>query len=278
MRQISLKGFVYLVVFNILLSGTVTLAVLYFWDEARLGERLNPPTPVIVYVPVTGTPPTPDPALALNLPAETPVPTPSETPFDLSTIRLEAYRVQAGDTLGLIANRFDLSVADLLAVNDLEDPDRLLVGQEIWIPSGPLPTSTPFIPTATITPTSTATPLLSPTPSQTPTRTPNQDAPVLQIESVIGAGSIAAEIVKIVHASGREVSLSGWILEDEQGTPYTFPQLSMRQGSVVYLHTRNGINTVTDLYWGLSAAVWQSGETVTLKDETGQEIDRFEIP
>jgi hypothetical protein len=101
---------------------------------------------------------------------------------------------------------------------------------------------------------------------------------VLQIESVLGTGNIAAESVKIMHASGREVSLAGWSLEDEQGARFIFPQLSMRQGSVVYLHTRSGNNTVTDLYWGLSAAVWQSGEIATLKNESGQEIDRFEIP
>jgi LysM repeat protein len=277
MRQA--KGFLYLLIFNILVSGTITLAVLTIWDQARLGERINPPTPVIVYVPVTGTPPTPDPAIAMLLPG-TPTAMLTETLIldEAPQIRLEPYRVQAGDSLGLIAQRFEVSVADLLAVNSLDDPDRLLVGQEIFIPSGPLPTNTPFIPTATITPLPSATPRLSPTPSRTPTRTPNQDEAVVQIESILGAGNYSTERVKISHVSGRDVSLAGWALVDNQGNRYVFPQLTLRAGGAVYVHTRGGLNTVTDLYWNQSSSVWQAGEIAVLNDAAGFEVDRYQIP
>jgi LysM repeat protein len=279
MRVGQVKGFLYLLIFNILVSAAVTLAVLYFWDQARLGERINPPTPAVIYVPVTGTPPTPDPAIALLLDiATSPASTETPTPVDFSNIRLEPYRVQPGDSLGLIAQRFEISVADLLAVNNLDDPDRLLVGQELLIPSGPLPTPTLFIPSATITPTPTRTPRLSPTPTLTPTRTPNQEEAVVRIESVLGVGDYLNERVKLVHISGRDITLLNWILADSQGNQFIFPQLTLRQGGMVYIHTRNGQNTVSDLYWGLAAALWQSGEIVLLKDPAGVEIARFPIP
>ena len=56
------------------------------------------------------------------------------------------YTVQAGDSLSKIAQRFNLSVADLLAINQLPDPDLIDIGQILIIPSlakwsDPLPRS-----------------------------------------------------------------------------------------------------------------------------------------
>ena len=44
------------------------------------------------------------------------------------------HRVQSGDYLEKIANRYDLSTADLIDANDLENPDVLQIGQELLIP------------------------------------------------------------------------------------------------------------------------------------------------
>jgi len=46
----------------------------------------------------------------------------------------EIYVVQAGDTLFGIASRFDLTIAELQAVNQLPDPNRLVIGQALLIP------------------------------------------------------------------------------------------------------------------------------------------------
>ena len=46
------------------------------------------------------------------------------------------YIVQAGDTLAQIALRFGVSVRHLNAVNNLADPNHILVGQRLVIPSG----------------------------------------------------------------------------------------------------------------------------------------------
>ncbi|MCB0063950.1 MAG: LysM peptidoglycan-binding domain-containing protein, partial [Caldilineaceae bacterium] len=44
------------------------------------------------------------------------------------------YVVQPGDSLGSIANQFELSLADLLGANFIADPDSLAVGQHLTIP------------------------------------------------------------------------------------------------------------------------------------------------
>ena len=272
------KGILYILIFNILVSATVTLGVLYYWERAGLGEAKSPPTPIVIYIPVTGTPPTLSADLAAILPAteSTPLP-PSQTPTPYQVLT-EPYRVQAGDSLGQIANKFDISVADLLAVNNLEDPDQLFVGQIILIPLGPLPTNTPFIPTATITPTVTPTLRFSPTPSRTPTRTPNQADPVIRIERVLGAGDYLTERVQIQHAGGRDVLLFGWKLVSDSGAQFSFPQLILREGGQVTIHTRSGQDSVSDLYWGQPAAVWRRGEQVRLVDVNGETVDTFLIP
>lgn len=45
------------------------------------------------------------------------------------------YVVQAGDTLGDLAERFDTTVDEILAANGLTDPNDLQVGRELIIPS-----------------------------------------------------------------------------------------------------------------------------------------------
>lgn len=45
------------------------------------------------------------------------------------------YEVQAGDTLSRIASDFGVSVSDIVEANELEDPDMLVEGQELVIPT-----------------------------------------------------------------------------------------------------------------------------------------------
>ena len=55
------------------------------------------------------------------------------------------YIVQAGDTLFAIANRYDVSVDELIALNRLQDPNRLAIGQELLIPLKARETPTPLL-------------------------------------------------------------------------------------------------------------------------------------
>lgn len=58
----------------------------------------------------------------------TPPAAPTPTPF--------LYQIQSGDTLLVIANRYNVTLDDLLAANPEIDPNFLIVGEEIIIPTG----------------------------------------------------------------------------------------------------------------------------------------------
>jgi len=69
------------------------------------------------------------------------------------------YTVQAGDTLYDIAQRFEVSLEELMDVNDITDPASLSVGQKLIIPGqepGLVPEGTPTPEGETTTPTTTA--------------------------------------------------------------------------------------------------------------------------
>ena len=53
------------------------------------------------------------------------------------------YTVQEGDTLSGIAARFDTTVAELVRLNHLANPDLIYVGQVLIIPDGPTPPTPP---------------------------------------------------------------------------------------------------------------------------------------
>lgn len=46
------------------------------------------------------------------------------------------YTVQPGDSLSEIARRYDVSLAELLAANDIPDPDHIRAGDRLTIPGG----------------------------------------------------------------------------------------------------------------------------------------------
>ncbi|GEM_PF-4439012 len=90
-----------------------------------------------------------DPAPADSIPTTRPVLT--TLPFNLTTtttepvVQMRIYTVQPGNTLGLIASRFGVSVDAIMEENGLEDT-VLTIGQPLVIPP---PTT---VPSATTTP------------------------------------------------------------------------------------------------------------------------------
>ena len=45
------------------------------------------------------------------------------------------YTIKAGDTLYKLAEQFNTTIDDLVAINGLVRPNDLVVGQNIWIPT-----------------------------------------------------------------------------------------------------------------------------------------------
>ena len=58
---------------------------------------------------------------------------PTETPAPAAS--QEIYTVQPGDTLGAIATRFGVTVNAIMRANDLDNPNRLSIGQTLIIPA-----------------------------------------------------------------------------------------------------------------------------------------------
>lgn len=119
---------------------------------------------------------------------------------------LVVHIVQPGDTLGSISVAYDVSLAEILALNKLTIDSIIYPGQEIIVQAGntptpTLPTSTPTIrPSSTPWPTSTATP---PLPSPTPTPPGSPGIPV----SAAG-GALAVIIASALLVAGL-LALSG---------------------------------------------------------------------
>lgn len=106
----------------------------------------------------------------------------------------------------------------------------------------------------------------------------NQTEGLLEIDSVIGTGDLESERVLIKHIGDEEVSLSGWMLMDEQQNEFVFPGLTIFSGGAVTIYTRAGNNNVVELFWGLETSIWAEGETVSLIDPEGEVHARFQIP
>jgi hypothetical protein len=233
---------------NIVISATVVLGILYWWENGRESEELAG-----------------DPFIAAVI-TETPtiVPFIDETPIALPTEEDNnetVYIVNAGDTLGTISELFDVSIDDLMTVNGISNPNLLDVGQELIIPINGIPTATP-----TIVPTET--PNVAPTPI--PTEPLDQGEVIIEIREVIAAGVLTEEAVSIVNIGSRPVALQDWTLRDQDGHVYTFGQITLfGDGAGIVVHTETGASNNLEFYWGLEEPIWELGDTVTLLDAEG---------
>jgi LysM repeat protein len=133
-------------------DGIALILLLNPYDETT-GNGIDPATQIVY----------PGQEILLPYPGM-PLPTATPIPPDLSRGTILTYTIQAGDTLAGIAALFNSTVDDIIAENDLEDPNAIFVGQQLDIPVNLVtptatfpPTSTPLTPVAE-TPSATATP------------------------------------------------------------------------------------------------------------------------
>ena len=89
--------------------------------------QFTEPQVAAVLIPTATVSPT-QPITATSVLAETTPGAPGTTPTPV------VYLVAEGDTLGAIAARFDVSVEEIMAANDLDDSASLSIGQELVIP------------------------------------------------------------------------------------------------------------------------------------------------
>lgn len=101
-------------------------------------------------------------------PQRTPTATPTPTASATAMPKPATHLVQAGETLSQIAEKYDVTLAELMQVNGIQNSDAIYVGQELRLPGAEPPT-------ATATPTQTSTE----TPTETSTETPTETATAL---------------------------------------------------------------------------------------------------
>ncbi len=274
------KRLFYYLVINVLVSACTVVTVLYLWQNYQSEiPFLNQVNPLAMITPLSpkalfpgyGSPSeTPEATAAVVLATENPIQAePAETQMAELT-----YSVETGDTLGAIAVKFNITVAEILDANEIPNPDSLVIGQVLIIrrPLVALSTHTALPPDeieADLESTAAA-----------PTNTPEPltgESRVL-IDSIIGVGDLASERVFLKRVGPGEISLTGWTLVADNGDDFTFPQLTLFENGAVFIHTREGQTTAVALYWELDHAVWSSGDTVVLIDDQGDVHNSFQIP
>ncbi len=110
-----------------------------------------------------------------------------------------------------------------------------------------------------------------------PTLDPKVNIPV-EIVSVVGAGTLDAELVVVAYKGNDQINLANWELRDADRHVFVFPQIVLHKDGAVQVHTSSGTNTVIDLYWNASNPIWQSGEEAQLFDPSGNLRSRYKVP
>jgi hypothetical protein len=101
-----------------------------------------------------------------------------------------------------------------------------------------------------------------------------EDCPLINI-SITNIQYENPEWVEIKNY-GNAVNLTSWTIEDLAQHKYTFPNFIFHSNSSVKIHTENGTNNQTDLYWNRSAQVWNTeGDNATLRNEKGDIVDEY---
>src|SRR4051794_4347716 len=117
----NFKRLVLYLFINAIVSASVALGVLWLWDQTHPLLPLPAATAVVAQVSQT-----PAPVTNPTLPPPAVSPSPAPTPT--------VYIVQAGDTLGTIAQHFGVTVDVLMAANGITNPNLVSAGENLVIP------------------------------------------------------------------------------------------------------------------------------------------------
>lgn len=256
----------FLVLINAVVSLVIALGVVWAF-EAR---RPDPEELAAIYTPrpepilaasatqpsASAAQPTPLASIAES-PAAATVQTstaPAETDASDALDAEEIYIVQPGDTLLVVATRYNITVDDILRANNLTNPDFVFSGQRLVIPIQGAGNSPEGLSGA---------------------------EPVVQgvmVAAVSGAGDLANEQVVVVNESDSAFSLQGWRLERENGPVYTFGNAPLFPGGSLRVRSGSGTDTTVDLYWNQPSPVWQRGAVVRLLNAQGNMVSSYTVP
>ncbi len=143
----------------LILAAAVGGLIFFGQGSANVPAPVAPATPQPTASPTPAPPASPTPGSEALIPTHTPtLPPPTHTPTAVSIF----YEVQPGDVPLAIAALFDISADDLLTANDISDPTKLQIGQQLLVPvtATPSPTAPTPTPTRTVVPSPTPEPVI----------------------------------------------------------------------------------------------------------------------
>lgn len=158
-----------------------------------------------------------------------------------------------------------------ILLNIIVSAATLLAVLTFWQQRNPLPSSEPTQPIITPIQGNQSSSLAAPTAQTLKDR-------LLRIEGVFGAGDIKVEYILLRNPSDTAVDLAGWRIVSDGGRSYRFPNLTLYPQGAVNIYTGPGTDTVTELHWNSDAALWTSGDELTLFDSQGNEHTLFKVP
>ncbi len=274
------KRLFYYLIINVLVSACTVVTVLTLWQRYQSEiPLLGDVNPLALITPMSPRSLFPDYVSSAEAMEPTAIPVPAtETPSEdqpAETAMTEmVYTVQTGDTLGAIAVKFSITVAEITAVNEIADPDALEVGQVLIIRR---PLVVPSTQTSLIAEEIEAE-LEATTANPTRTPIPLTGESRVTIDSVIGVSDLASERIFLKRVGPGEISLTGWQLVAENGDVFDFPQITLFENGAVFIYTREGQTTAVALYWELDHSVWESGDKLVLLDDLGEVHTTYQIP
>jgi LysM repeat protein len=222
---------------NVIVSAITTILVLVLWDRSQQTKPIE----------------TKSSLPNLNLPTEMVVSATAQPEYPL-----QPYAVSEGESVSEIAQRFNISVDDLLEINGLSDPNTIGVGTTLFVPaSGENEVDIP--------------PMEGELPSSSNTGQ-------VEIVGVFAVGDLVSERLQIRGLGEGTISLTGWRLQDEDGNVFIFPHITLFGSGAVDIYSGSGVDNVVSLHWGSNQPVWDQGETAILLNQNGTIQATYTLP
>jgi len=111
-------------VFRIAINNNTTVAAIVDANPGLNPDLIQPGDELVL----------PDCNASVQAPATAAPEVDIDDPVEIGDPGQVIHRVQSGETLNTIANRYGVTIADIVGANDLTNPDRLSIGQELVIP------------------------------------------------------------------------------------------------------------------------------------------------
>ena len=88
--------------------------------------------------------------------------------------------------------------------------------------------------------------------------------------------NLNGEWVEVVNQGLAAQDLHGWTVSTQHNRTYAFKNFTLQAGASVKLHTGNGNDTSTDIYWNKKMPIWNNnGDMATLKDASNNVVARY---